>query len=480
MTLSGSRIAPFGDSITFDSISPQEGAWRHYFGEPFSAWFGSNVVWVGENNANGTSSWAGTKMVGASGQRVDNINSTYDPGGQISRGQPDLGVIHLGTNDCTQSVSGSWVGGSVELSITNLSTLITTIFTNATSSFLLCVCKIIHKVADNDTAITSWNSQMATMVASHTYASRIFTADCNTAFKNNVNWQTDYMQDNTHPNSAGKAVLGAAILSAVQANVTLGVRTPVWRRRATGKHTGALRYSASTATTLGSGTTLDSTQPWAVYFDIDLSRASPSSNQGILALKTDQATPFVFLTVPSNQRYFEFGSSANFNRFFPANAMNPNMESFLEKGWHGVEVIFDGVSRTAVSSYKLVVDGDLWVLLNGSGLSSTTNVNEIGRVVAGGVAGTFDMANLTIWNGGTAKTVAQARDWYFDRKMPSGVTLTREYRHGDLSGTTLTDSTGNQNGTIGTASWITSNLPTVARSAIGSTRTAASTRSPAT
>ena len=122
-------------------------------------------------------------------------------------------------------------------------------------------------------------------------------------------------------------------------------------------------------------------------------------------------------------------------------------------------------------SYSLYLDGIKIPLSSGSGFAATGNQNSIGATAGGVVAGTFNMANLTIWNGGTAMTEAQAQAFFYCNTMPSGPTLTRNYKHTDGSGRTLTAATGNQNGTIGAATWDTS-VPTTSR-AQATTRTQA-------
>lgn len=243
-------------------------------------------------------------------------------------------------------------------------------------------------------------------------------------------------------------------------------RTPATARRSIKPHVGALQYSAgSTATILGTGNTLDTTLSWAVSFDIDFTRGHGlTTTQGILTLKTDQATPFVFISLKgASGRGFEFGSSANFDRFFVDITTDPNFWNRYIRGWHQLLVTFDGVNRTLSTSYKIYLDGVSVGITDGSGFAGSTNQNAIGVAISGN--GTFDMADLTIWNGGSTMTAAQVASWYNNYELPSGVTLIRRYQHTDLSGTTLTDSTGNQNGAIGTAVWSSSSLPTVARSA---------------
>lgn len=478
MFLLGSNIEAIGDSITYgfgDAQVIAEGAWRYYLIDPLSAYLKTNLTWVGTMAALGVQK-AGRKMLGTTGRRIDEVLSTDNAAASLLITKPDLVIIHLGTNDMIQVNSGAWVGGSVAVSVANLSTLLDNVRT-ANANAAVIVCKIIPNTSGAvDTLITQWNSAMATMVAGRSDASKIAISDLNTAFKNNASWASAYMTDPTHENAAGASVMASTLLSTIQSNITLMSRSTAGLHRSIKPHANSLRYSASTATSLGSGTTLDSTLPWAVSFDIDISRCphSASSFNGVLALKTDQATPFIFATV-NNTKGLEFGSAANFNRIFPNASSEDVMYQRINRGWHQLLFTFDGVSRTALSSYKLYLDGVSINLSSGSGLGATTNVNEIGRVVAGGTAGTFDMANLTIWNGGTAMTAQQAADWFFNNIMPVGPILTRNYLHGDGSGSTLTDSTGNQNGTIGTASW-NSNIPTKNRTTIASARTAASAR----
>lgn len=477
MYLYGPRILPMGDSITSDVTPPSEGAYRHYMGESFSTWFGANVVWVGENAAVGLNTWSGKKMCGASGQRVDQISSTYDPGGQVLRQQPELIIIHLGTNDCTQVNSGAWVGGSVALSITNLGTLLTTIFANADANALVCVCKIVpNTLAAVDTLITTWNSSMATMVAAHANTSRIFIADINTAFKNNASWATDYMNDATHPNSAGKAVMGSTIQSAIQSNITLMPRTTAARRVAIRPFTASLEYINDTTTDLGASTFLDTTQPWAVAWWCDTSNARllPGTN-GMLSFKTDQATPLYFFAIQTNPRYWEIGSSGFLSRVFPNVAVAGDVSVKSRTGWHQIVFVFDGVARGTLSSYKIYLDGADVGAAQGGAVGAVSNLNSIGRNGASN-NGTFKMADLKVWNGGSTMTAAQVADLYYDHKLPSGPTLTHDYPHTDGAGSTLTDTVGGANGTIGTAAWDTADIPNKGRTALGVARTVAAAR----
>ena len=122
----------------------------------------------------------------------------------------------------------------------------------------------------------------------------------------------------------------------------------------------------------------------------------------------------------------------------------------------------------------MYLDGEPVALTSGAGLNAT-NANEIGGTVSSSSRkGTFDMADLTIWNGGTTMTAAQVASWYYNYEIPTGPTLTHRYQHTDGSGTQLTDSVGTDHGTIAAATWGTS-VPTKDRTA-SSARTIAGSR----
>ena len=464
MQITGNKILCIGDSITYDTVSPTEGAYRYYLGPKIKTYFRTNSLrWCGDNSAVGRQQ-GGNKMIGASGQRVDEINTLYDVANQMLRWNPDLVVIHLGTNDMTQMTSGTWPTGTIDISISEYSTLLDTIFADNPNR-LVAACKIIPNTGSADSNITLWNAALETMITSHEYSSQIFIPDCNAAFKANATWAADYMFDATHPNSTGKAIIADAIYSSMVANIERPLRFPA-RQRLIKPFTGSLKYTASTGTILGTQNTLDTTLPWAVSFEFNLMNGKYlTTNQGFLCLKTDQGHPFIFLGLRgTNQRYIEFGgwTSSPFGRFFANVNSEVNLFDRLFSGWHQLTFTFDGVSRSAGSSYRFYIDGFPVNITTGSGLASSTNQNGIGVSVAGGVGGTFHMANLAIWNGGTVMTARQVEDFYLNNEMPEGPILIRHYEHDDESGSVLTDSTGNQNGAIGTAVW-TTKVPNKAR-----------------
>lgn len=480
----GNRFLCIGDSITQDTVSPTEGAYRYYLKPLLDAYIGSDIVFVGDDTAVGlglsgvfNSVTSNNRMCGTSGQRIDEINSTYSPATDMAGWYPDYVLIHIGTNDMTQLNSGAWVGGSVAISIANLSTLLDTIRAGR-SDCVVFVCQLIpNQTAGAETNIVAWNAALTTMVNARSDAANIIIVDQHTAFTSNPNWATDYMNDNTHPKSAGKSVMATTFYNSFVSNINVGVRATSYRRIAIGNFSNCLSYTTSTTTTtLGSAETLTSTGAWAVSMWIQFpKRDNTATIEGLCSFKTDQPTSFRFIALRGgNDRFIEFGSNANFNRFF-SSATVPSALSLSTPGWHNVTVTYDGVSRTAASSYKLYIDAIPLPVISGAGLGVVANTNILGAQGASNL-GTFSIAKLQVWNGGSLMTPSQVRDWVFDGAYPVGPTLTRDYRFGDGSGSTLTDSTGNANGTIGTSPWST-NVPAKARNALTVSRTIATARS---
>lgn len=467
--LYGNSFAVAGDSISYgfgDATVIANGAWRFHIAEPLEAFMRMPIAWRGTMQALGKAS-SGKKMLGTSGRRIDQILTTDDAEEALQLMSADMLAIHLGTNDMTQLNSGTWAF-SVATSVANMSTLLDH-YRAASPLGIAIVCLIMpNTVAGADALITQWNAAVQVMIAARSDAQYILTSDVNAAFKANATWATDYMYDGTHPNDVGEQVIASTIMSTISANVTLSPRFLARPRRTIIPHEAILRYTAG-STSLGN-VELDTSEPWAISMDINIERCSHSITQanGIIALKTDQGLPFVFCTLPTagkGGRGIEMGSSNNaiFPRMFASSSVNANVYGRFSEGWHNIIIRFDGVSRSTLSSYKLQIDGLDVTLASGSGLGSTAHVSEIGRVIAGGVAGTFDMANLTIWNGGNAMTAQQARDWFSSYEVPSGPTMIHRYKHDDKNGLQLTDSVGAEHGVISTATWQTSVRPTRSR-----------------
>lgn len=235
----------------------------------------------------------------------------------------------------------------------------------------------------------------------------------------------------------------------------------------------ALRYpsGASNYADLGSSTLFDSTKVWAISFWANLETYFEQFNnaQGLFNLKTDQGVPFVIFLQSPSSICLKMGGNSIFPGIVPSSPLG--LTDLIRKGWHQIIVTFDGVDRTAVSSYKLYVDSMNISLAPAAVPSLTTHINTVG-ILGGTFSGRGTISTIRIWNGGSAFTATDATNLYFNNKLPSGMTILREYLAQEGSGTQLTDTSANaQHGTInGGVTWVT-NGPLKAR-ALATTRTA--------
>lgn len=462
-----------GDSNTYGFGAADvvlNGAWRYYFGNSIVSYIKDTPNWVGENSALGQGN-SGSLMLGAIGQRIDQILSTYDAAGQFLRRTPNVALFLIGTNDCNQLNSGTWAGGSISTSIANMSTLLDNYRTACPNGVAIVSTLFPSTDAGVNSYIQQWNTALSPMIAARADVSKVFISDAYTAFTNNASWSTDYMWNFLHANGAGQQVIANTFLSTLLANVSFMPRTSANPRKTIIPDAYSLRYNASTATDLGASVFLNSALPWAVEWTCDCSPSKVDTGTATMwELKTDQATGFKCLyNIPF--RGLDFGSNANFNRLF-ATPVFVNYPK-LAYGWAHCIITFDGVDRTAASSYAAYINGVSFPLTTGTGLASTGNVNNLGNA-NGTSQGNFFMSRFRVWNGGTAMTSAQAALLASSNVIPTGPTLTHAYLHTEGSGSTLTDSVGGANGTIGTGTWST-NVPTLSRTS-ASARTTASTR----
>lgn len=466
-----------GDSNTYGFGAADvvlNGAWRYYFGNSIVSYIKDTPNWVGENSALGQGN-SGSLMLGAIGQRIDQILSTYDAAGQFLRRTPNIALFLIGTNDCNQLNSGTWAGGSISTSIANMSTLLDNYRTACPNGVAIVSTLFPSTDAGVNSYIQQWNTALSPMIAARADVSKVFISDAYTAFTNNASWSTDYMWNFLHANGVGQQVIANTFLSTLLANVSFMPRTNASPHRVIVPHTASVLYNGTTGTDLGSAVFLDTSLPWAIEWECDLSPAKATGSLAgpIWEFKTDQSNGFKCIYNPPF-RGIDFGSSTNFLRIFAgASPLQASSWNNISYGWHHFVIVFDGVSRTTLSSYKLYVDGSPVVLGTGSGLNAG-NVNKLAADAVASASNLY-MARCRIWNGGTTMTQTQVQNLYYFNQIPSGPTLTHAYLYTDGSGTTLTDSVGGANGTIGASGSWSSSIPTKLRTS-ASARTTASTR----
>lgn len=238
-------------------------------------------------------------------------------------------------------------------------------------------------------------------------------------------------------------------------------------RQAIKPHTKSLRYViSSTATTLGSGDTLNTTLPWCIDFWMDMSDGKDVVGaSGVLQLRTDQGVPFVIFYQKSSNASMIYGA----NSLFVARRGGTGMWKTTNTGWHHHCLTYDGSGITNTNAYLYFIDGIATTSTANATPSATSNLNTIGRLGAT-FPGIFYMAELRVYNGAVGVTATMVQDMAMSNIIPTGPTLIRNYLHDEGSGTVLTDNTGNQNGTIGTATW-SNNIPTNSRTVASTART---------
>ncbi len=116
----------------------------------------------------------------------------------------------------------------------------------------------------------------------------------------------------------------------------------------------------------------------------------------IIRLKTDQSTGFIMGFSNYDASYYGvwFGSSSNFLTAKTAG----NISADLLGVWKHICLVYDGVDRTAISSYSLYINGVPQSLVSAGSFGATPNTNIIGR---GNTVNTFwdgEISNTQIWD----------------------------------------------------------------------------------
>jgi len=175
------EIMPMGDSITV-GITP-------YLPSILGL---NNIVFVGKENSGGYNN------AGVGGERTDELYArlatelTY-----FNRSGKDIILLHIGTNDITESINPSTIVDNVQ-SILDLIEL-----TNANSHIYVSLI-IPRVVGAEDTKTTTYNTALNSMLLTYqSIHTNVYIVDMNTVFKSNENWATDYYTDTTHPNAVG-------------------------------------------------------------------------------------------------------------------------------------------------------------------------------------------------------------------------------------------------------------------------------------
>lgn len=209
------KLMFIGDSITVGSTGGTESTARGGYRSELLKSMSTLFKTVQDCGYNATGGLGPNRMCGTSGLRVDEIIAAQYVPVQLPAFRPDAVVLHIGTNDCTNLNGGTWPGGSINLSITDLGTLLDYI-RSARGDTHVFIAKIVpNQTAGANDYINQWNSAMATAVAARSDAAYIHIVDQNGAFLANASWATDWMADTSHPNSAGNTVMANTWFTAI-------------------------------------------------------------------------------------------------------------------------------------------------------------------------------------------------------------------------------------------------------------------------
>jgi len=133
---------------------------------------------------------------------------------------------------------------------------------------------------------------------------------------------------------------------------------------------------------LGSEILFDSTKgfSFSAWINLDSGAYTTSQYPGVFLLKTDQATGFsMFLSqTPSPSPGYQ-GINIGSNLNFVTIKTDGNISGDFLNTWKHVCLTFDGVDRTATSSYKIYVDGSSVALTNSYLFPAHNNENHLGR-----------------------------------------------------------------------------------------------------
>ncbi len=198
------RIMPLGDSITRGEGPSQP--WSGYRDDLFTML--NNEGWdfdfVGSQSHG---SGFDTDHEGHGGWRTDEIEAQINT--WLNQYEPHVVLLHIGTNDVSQEKSNSAIADNIE-------DILTKIY-NYSSQSVVLLCKLIPR-----SGLYQENEDLNVLIE-QVYQQKknagynIYLVDQNAAFKENSNWEQDYLVDNVHPSHPGYTVMADEFLSVLKA-----------------------------------------------------------------------------------------------------------------------------------------------------------------------------------------------------------------------------------------------------------------------
>ena len=173
-----------------------------------------------------------------------------------------------------------------------------------------------------------------------------------------------------------------------------GSGTWLTENNAIGDYVFDFEQSSSQNIDIGSSTLFDSTSAFSFSTWCKL-ESYDNIFPAFIRLKTDQSTGFI-MGFSNSATYYGvwFGSSSNFLTARTAGDISADLLGV----WKHISLVYDGVDRTAISSYSLYINGVPQSLVSSGSFGATPNTNLIGQ---GNTASTFwdgEISNTQIWN----------------------------------------------------------------------------------
>jgi lysophospholipase L1-like esterase len=231
------KIMLLGDSITEGLIgSDPAGGFRDDLASMLD-FVGANYDLVGTlSHGSGFDS----DHEGHGGYRVEMILAYIDS--FLVENDPEIVLIHLGTNDVSSGQHPSGI-------ITEIDSLLQVIY-DYRYSMIVHISAIIPRTDYKDSFTTQLNQEISDRVdAWRISGAAIKLVDHNTTFKNNPNWENDYMVDYLHPNDTGYALMGQTYFDSLITEDVMDVVPPAavsdMSVQETGSRTALLSWTAT-------------------------------------------------------------------------------------------------------------------------------------------------------------------------------------------------------------------------------------------
>lgn len=215
------KIMPLGDSITWGTPDPSYGGYRHLLGTLLTN-DGYSFEFVGSGQS-GNGVIPSPNNEGHPGWTILQIKNGIDSKGWLETSQPDIVLLHIGTNDFRPRVGGAASAPG------NLSTLLDDILARLPQAHVI-VAQIIPFRPGPDQVHRSYNAAIPGIVASK--GPRVSRVDMQ-----NILSPSDYA-DGLHPNAGGYNKMARAWEGALRAVISSFAKpgeTPAQPRKAPGQ-----------------------------------------------------------------------------------------------------------------------------------------------------------------------------------------------------------------------------------------------------